>query len=197
MEQLPKSVVPNGAETPRGVAAISVDVVLGVVAKSLSTAVFVRGPLASLGRPVARVMLRPPLLPSQLQPATLFGRAARRGVAYRSQVLVEVGAVLDRLIPAVVSELLNRVDLDKLVQQNVDVVTLAEEVIAEIDLPAIIRDATGSVASDTLLGVRMQSISADEAIGRAMDRFRLRLGRRTATVTTAATTPATTPARAT
>jgi len=193
MEQLPTSVVPSGAQTSRGVAAVSVDVVLGVVAKSVSTVGIVGGPLQSLGRPVARVLLRPPLVPSQLQPATLLGRAARRGVAYRSQVLVEVEAVLDLLIPALVSELLTRVDLDRLVQQNVDVVTLAEEVIAEIDLPAIIRDATGAVASDTLLGVRMQSISADEAIGRAMGRLRLRLGRRT----TPGDTPVKTPARAT
>jgi hypothetical protein len=53
-------------------------------------------------------------------------------------------------------------------------------VIAEIDLPEIIRDSTGAMASDTLLGVRMQSISGDEAIARAMGRLRLRLARRTA-----------------
>lgn len=179
MEQLPKRVVPSGAETPKGSAAISVDVVVGVVAKSLSAVVVVARPLQSLGRPVARVMLRPPLVPSQLQPATWLERAARRGVAYRGEVFVDVQDVLDRLIPAVVSELLRHVDLNELVKQNVDVVTLAEEVIADIDLPAIIRDSTSAVASDTLLGVRMQSISADEAIGRAMARVRLRLGGRT------------------
>ena len=58
-----------------------------------------------------------------------------------------------------------------------DVVALARDVIAEIDLPEIIRDSTGAMASDTLLGVRMQSISGDDAIARAMDRLRLRLTR--------------------
>ncbi len=189
MEQSAESVVPSGAGAPKGVVAISSDVVLGVVAKSLSALVVLSGPVQSLGRPLAHVVLRPPLLPPQLQPATWLSRAALRGDAFRSDMLVEVEDVLDRLIPAVVSELLHHVDLNELVKQNVDVVTLAEEVIAEIDLPAIIRDSTGAVASDTLLGVRMQSISADEAIGRAMDRLRLRLARRTAS--------ATTPARAT
>ena len=189
MEQSAKSVVPSGAGAPKSVVAIAADVVLGVVAKSLSALVVIGGPVQSFGRPVAHLMLRPPVLPSQLQPATWLGRAARRGDAFRGDVLVEVDDVLDRLIPAVVSELLHHVDLNQLVKQNVDVVTLAEEVIAEIDLPAIIRDATGAVASDTLLGVRMQSISADEAIGRAMDRLRVRLARRTAS--------ARTPARAT
>jgi hypothetical protein len=102
--------------------------------------------------------------------------------------MVDIEDVLARLIPALVAELLNHVDLTHLVQENVDVVALAEEAIAEIDLPSIIRDSTGAVASDTLLGVRMQSISADEAIGRAMDRFRLRLGRRTTSGSPARTT---------
>jgi len=188
MDQLANSAVPNRAPSPKGVAAVSVDVALGVVAKSRSAMVIAAGPLQSLARPFANVMLRPPLLPSRLQPATWLARAAHRGVAYRSEVLSEVQDVLDLLIPAVVTELLHHVDLNQLVRQNVDVVTLAEEVIAEIDLPAIIRDSTGAVASDTLLGVRMQSISADAAIGRAMERLRLRLARRTAV---------TSPARAT
>ena len=73
--------------------------------------------------------------------------------------------------------MLRHVDVAELLQENVDVVALAEEVIAEIDLPEIIRDSTGAMASDTLLGVRMQSISGDDAIARAVDRLRLRLTR--------------------
>jgi hypothetical protein len=49
-----------------------------------------------------------------------------------------------------------------------------QEVMAEVDLPEIIRESTGAVASDTMIGVRMQSISGDEAIGRAMQRLRRR-----------------------
>lgn len=103
---------------------------------------------------------------------------------------VDLEAVLDRLD---LTEIVRRhVDLDGLVAvvdldaaaaqldldaviQRVDLVALAQDVIAEIDLPEIIRDSTGAVASDTLLGVRMQSMSGDDAIGRGMDRLRLRL----------------------
>jgi hypothetical protein len=157
-----------------------VDLVLGVVSKGLATAVAVVRPVQAIGRPMVWVALRPPLVPSALQPATWLGRAARRGDRYRGEVLVDVDALLDRLLPKVVAQLLRHVDLDHLVKENVDVVTLAEEVIAEIDLPGIIRSSTGAVASDTLLGVRMQSITGDEAVGRAMDRLRLRLGRHVA-----------------
>ena len=39
-----------------------------------------------------------------------------------------------------------------------------------IDLPAIIRDSTGSMASETVRGARMTSITADDAISKAIDR---------------------------
>jgi hypothetical protein len=57
-------------------------------------------------------------------------------------------------------------------------VGLAEEVIDAVDLPEIIRESTGSMASDTVRGARMQGIHADEAVGRAMDRILLRRSRR-------------------
>jgi len=179
MEHLSKTVVPSGVEPPEDSTAIVADVILGVVDKTVSVLVVVGRPVRTLGRPVAHLVARPPLIPRQLHPATLVGRAARRGRTYRGEVIVETEQLLDRLIPAVVAELLHHVDLTRLVKQNVDVATLAEEVIAEIDLPAIIRDSTAAVASDTLLGVRMQSISGDEAVGRAINRLRLRLARRT------------------
>ncbi|HSE10672.1 MAG TPA: hypothetical protein VLB29_18555, partial [Nocardioidaceae bacterium] len=90
-----------------------------------------------------------------------------------------LGAVLDRLdLTAVVLE---RVDLAAVIDEalaKVDLVGIAEEVIDGVDLPEIIRESTGSMASDTVRGVRMQGIVADEAVGRAVDRLLLRRGRR-------------------
>ena len=97
---------------------------------------------------------------------------------------VDIAAVLDRLD---LTELVRaRVNLDAVVAgvnleaiiRRIDLVGLAEEVIAEVDLPEIIRESTGSVASDTIRGVRMQGISGDEALTRAVHRLRLRRGRR-------------------
>ena len=156
-----------------------VDVAFGVVVQARDTVSAVGRPLRLLARPVAQVVLRPPLVPRRLQPAAWLDRMARRGADYRGDALHELDVVLDRLLPAVLVEIMRHVDVADLVLENVDVATLAREVIAEIDLPEIIRDSTGAMASDTLLGVRMQSISGDEAITRAMDRLRLRLARRT------------------
>ena len=88
---------------------------------------------------------------------------------------LDVDAVLARLdLTAIVLE---RVDLDAVlaaILDRLDLVALAAEVIDGVDLPEIIRESTGSMASDTVQGVRMQAIGADEAVGRAVDRFLLR-----------------------
>ena len=153
------------------------DITLGILVQARNRAKFIGRPLQLVARPAARVVLRPPLVPRRLQPGTWLRRAADRGSTYRGETLHELDAVLDRLLPALLTEMLRHVDVAALLQENVDVVALAEEVIAEIDLPEIIRDSTGAVASDTLLGVRMHSISGDDAIARAVDRLRLRLTR--------------------
>jgi hypothetical protein len=110
--------------------------------------------------------------------------AARLDVDAVAQRL-DVEAVLDRL--DLTSTVLDRVDLGVVVDAalaKVDLVGLAEQVIDGVDLPEIIRESTGSMASDTVRGVRMQGIGADEAVGRAVDRMLLRHTRRSAQGTT-------------
>jgi hypothetical protein len=53
-------------------------------------------------------------------------------------------------------------------------VGVAEYVVDEIDLPEIIRDSTGSVASETVRTVRMQGVDADRTVARIVDRIMLR-----------------------
>jgi hypothetical protein len=92
---------------------------------------------------------------------------------------LDLDAVLDR--PDFTATILRHLDLDALVEAalaHIDMIALAEEVIDGVDLPEIIRDSTGTMASDTVRGARMQGIAADEAVGRAVDRLLLRRGRR-------------------
>jgi len=96
-------------------------------------------------------------------------------------VLVDVDAVAARLD---VDAVLDRVDMTALVLERVDMgavvdaavakidlVGLAEQVIDGVDLPELIRESTGSMASDTVRGVRMHGIEADQTVSRAMDRL--------------------------
>ena len=89
---------------------------------------------------------------------------------------VDLDAIVERIdIDAIVS----RVDLDAIVDR-MDIVGLAEEVVNGIDLPEIIRESTGSMASEVVRDARMQSIEADLAIARLVDRLiRRRRARRT------------------
>lgn len=92
---------------------------------------------------------------------------------------VDIDAIIERL--DLTEIVLQRVNLDVLVPaviDRIDLAGLAEEVIEAIDLPEIIRESTGSMASETVQDVRMQSIAADEAVARAVDRLLLRRSRR-------------------
>ncbi len=88
---------------------------------------------------------------------------------------VDLDAIVDRID---LDEIAGRLDVDAVVAradldaviERLDLARIAEEVIDEIDLPAIIRDSTGSMASETVRGVRMTGISADDAVSRVVDR---------------------------
>lgn len=71
----------------------------------------------------------------------------------------------------VVAAALQRVDLTSVVMSQVDLLGVAQYVVDGIDLPEIIRDSTGSVASEAVVGLRMQGIDADVVVGRVVDRM--------------------------
>ena len=66
-----------------------------------------------------------------------------------------------------------RIDLDAVIDR-IDMIAIVEEVLATIDLPAIIRESSGSMASETVRGARMTGISVDDAISRSLERHLFR-----------------------
>jgi hypothetical protein len=93
---------------------------------------------------------------------------------------LDIEKILDRMdLDALIEQ---RVDLDRVaagldvekVLDRVDIIGLAEFVVDGIDLPRIIRESTGSVASEGLRGVRTRSMEADQALARFADRMLLR-----------------------
>jgi hypothetical protein len=78
---------------------------------------------------------------------------------------------IDRIIARVdVNAVAGQVDLDAIVGR-LDLIGLANYVVDGIDLPGIVRESSGSMASEALSGVRLQSLQADEALSRAMGRW--------------------------
>lgn len=78
-----------------------------------------------------------------------------------------VERILDALVPAVISAVLRRIDLTALVTTHLDL----EKVLATVDLPALIRESTGSMVSDSVYRARVQGIAADEAVARLRARI--------------------------
>ena len=114
-----------------------------------------------------------------------------------------VGAVLDRIdltsmvlqrvdLRRVVEQTLNELDLTEIVLDRVDIdaivdranldrvidrlplIDLANYIIDEIDLPSIIRESTGGIATDAMNAVRLQSTQVDDAVSHVVDRILLR-----------------------
>ncbi|HVC72549.1 MAG TPA: hypothetical protein VNC85_02130 [Mycobacteriales bacterium] len=98
---------------------------------------------------------------------------------------LDVEAVLDRL--DLTELVMSRVDLDRIagaldieaiahrldlnaLAARIDLIGLAEQVVVGIDLPQLIRDSTGSVASEGIAGMRMQGMEADQALAHFVDR---------------------------
>jgi hypothetical protein len=78
------------------------------------------------------------------------------------------GIVVERVdFERVIVRAMESIDLTQLVLDRVDLVRLVDGV----DLPEIIRESTGSMATETLEDVRIQSMAADQAIAKVMGRL--------------------------
>lgn len=141
---------------------------------------------------------RPGTMTPVLQPRWWMGMTRQAAGVVGAGLRAGLSRPLDLLVPAVLDEVLRHAGLTDLVLRHVeldrvaaaidldaaaaridlsaiiariDLIGLAEEIIDGVDLPEIIRESTGSMASDTVRSVRMQGIVADEAVGRAVDRL--------------------------
>ncbi|MFE3292446.1 hypothetical protein [Rhodococcus sp. NPDC059234] len=73
---------------------------------------------------------------------------------------VDLGRQIDRVdIDAIAA----RIDIDAVIER-IDLLGLADQIIEGVDLPQIIRDSTGSLSSEAVLGVRTQGMHADDAV---------------------------------
>ena len=191
--EVDKDEVPGG--TPPTLVLYLLDIGVASVVPAAALAKAAGRRLSSATRPLTAVVFFPPLVPARLQPGRSLAALADLGGRRRREAQRELGAVLDRVVPAGVDLLLRHVDLTRLVREHVDVnsliatvdleavvhqvdmATMATDIIATLDLPEIIRESTSAVSSETVRQVRMRGISADEAVARAAHRFRPRRGR--------------------
>ena len=83
--------------------------------------------------------------------------------------------VLERMdMRRVITSTFEQLDMTRLITEQVDLVGVANVIVDGIDLIQIIRDSTGSIASETVNDIRIQGIEADRTVSRFVDRLLLR-----------------------
>ena len=80
---------------------------------------------------------------------------------------IDIGGVVEHVD---IDEIVDRLNVERVIAR-LDMPRLALEVIDQIDLPEIIRASTGTVASESVRVVRMQTFGADRAITRVVDKL--------------------------
>jgi len=128
-------------------------------------------------------------------------QAAARGRQDREAVTSAVVRLVLARVPGLTNALLDQLDLTALVAERVDINAVAAQLdvnaiaqrvdviailkqmdpgeltrylVEDMDLPAVIQSSTGTIMSDAVNDVRMQSIGADERLNRAVDAILLR-----------------------
>jgi hypothetical protein len=97
---------------------------------------------------------------------------------------------LDQVVQRVdIEAVADKIDLQALVAR-LDLTAIASEVIEELDLMRLIQDAVGSMTTETVGGIRVQSMNADRAISRLRERLLGRGGGPSETPTSAPSDPA-------
>ena len=90
---------------------------------------------------------------------------------------------MDRLLDGIdMDRLLDRIDMERLTQRidvealldRVDMPAVASNVIEDLDIPQVIREATADTASEGVRDVRLRGVEADRAIRRVVDRILFR-----------------------
>jgi hypothetical protein len=137
--------------------------------------------LGRVGQRAALRTPRPPAIPSGSWPLPALARSAERGRNAR----VKGDQIARELAGKVVDEVLDRIDLTRLVAERVnigdvvagiDLAGIVKEVIDEIDLPELIRESRGAAASDTEVDRQIRDIEVDERVNKAIGQVLLRRG---------------------
>lgn len=192
------------ADVAIGIGGASVDFARSVLRRGRPLLDSVMSPLTSAAQTAAPLADRT----WQAGPQPWLRQTAARGRQDREALTAAVIRLILTRVPGVADAVLDQLDLTALVAERVDVNAVAARVdvdaiasrvdaiafldridpdaltrylVEELDLPAIIQSSTGSIMSDAVHDVRMQSISADERLSRAVDAMLLRRrARRTA-----------------
>jgi hypothetical protein len=120
--------------------------------------------LARVARPLLRAAAHSaiPAPPHQLHEE--LNALGERGHRVRLDAADSIRAAAEAFVEPAVQQQVGRIDT----------VAIARRVVDEIDLPRLVRESSSAAASESVRGVRVRGIEADEAVSRVVDRLLLR-----------------------
>lgn len=126
--------------------------------------------------PVVRLVAEPPFVPRRLRPRALLeslGQTVVWPAVDRMMTRVDLTQfVLDHVS---IARIVEAVDVQA-VLATMDVSDIANQVVKDIDLPQMIRTSSEALGSDAVVGLRLQSASADDVVDRLVGRIVRRRG---------------------
>lgn len=117
---------------------VMVDAAIGVMAIGLAAGSVVIESGSKAFAPIARLMLKPPLVPAAFAPASVVNGLATRGNRVRAAATTELDTASSLLVPAVADAVLARIDLTDIVLRRVDLVRIVDAVLDRIDLTELV-----------------------------------------------------------
>jgi hypothetical protein len=122
---------------------IAVDAAIGAAAVATTAALWVVRRFARAAALVGRIVTHPPLLTERLHPARVVEALADRGHAARTSTGADLNQIIAAVVPPVVYEVLDNLDLTELVLERVDIDTLVsavdvEAIVDRVDIAAIV-----------------------------------------------------------
>jgi hypothetical protein len=121
-------------------------------------------------RSAVLLVTEPPFVPRRLWPHSVANAVVERLPGALDTLLDRLDVTQVIIDHVSVPRIIESIDVEA-VLAKVDVSGIAAKVVDDIDLPDIIRDSTGAMASESVVGVRLQSASADDAIDRVVARL--------------------------
>ena len=112
----------------------ALEAALGAAALATSAALSLTRLFARAAAPVRRLVMHPPGLDERLHPARVVEALARQGHLARTSAGADLNRIIAAVVPPVVDEVLDSLDLTALVRERVDI----DALVSTVDIAAII-----------------------------------------------------------
>jgi hypothetical protein len=121
--------------------------------------------------PVLRLVTEPPFVPRRFRPRPLLESVGERLVWPAVDGLLRRVDLTEFVLAHVsIPRIVEAIDI-KAVVATVDVSGIADQVVRDLDLPQMIRTSSEALGTDAVVGLRLQSASADDVIDRFVGRI--------------------------